>query len=124
MKEKVTIDPELNRHFRKIIERRMEFLLRVMYLEPDAVMNIASGEAFICSTCDMENPRCKIEPGYRCEMAIKEETEMKELELAMSRIKSGLFGICEGCGKFIGIKQLEKSPTRTYCDECIVNYEI
>jgi len=120
-KKRAVTDTNLNKHFKKIIEKRMQFLLRIMYLEPDEIMSIASGEEFICSTCDAEHPRCKIEPGFRCEMAIKQETEMKELELAMERIKSGLFGVCEGCGNFIGIKQLEKCPTRTYCDECTVN---
>lgn len=120
-KKKATFDNNLKDHFRKIIERRMQFLLRVMYLEPDEIMSIASGEEFICSTCEVENPRCKVEPDYRCEMAIKHETELKELELAMGRIKAGLFGICEGCGKFIGVKELERCPTRTYCEECTVD---
>ena len=93
-------------------------MLQMMYLHPDELVDLESGEKYVCSVCDLEYKRCEVEPDYRCEIARKRETEFKELELALNRLKMGSFGYCENCSTFIGINDLEKVPTRTFCDVC------
>lgn len=93
-------------------------LLQMMYLHPEELVDLESGEKYICSICDMEYKRCLEEPDYRCEVALKRETEFKELELALNRLRINSFGFCANCSNFIGVEILEKNPTRTVCDEC------
>ncbi len=93
-------------------------MLQMMYLHPDELVDLESGEKYVCSVCDLEYKRCEAEPDYRCEIARKRETEFKELELALKRLKDGTFGYCENCSMFIGAEELEKVPTRTFCNAC------
>lgn len=113
-----THEGDMTRHFDTLIKRRISFVLQMMYQSPDELVDLESGEKYICSVCDLAYKRCEAEPEYRCEIARKRETEFKELELALERLKSGTYGYCEKCSAFIGVKELETSLTRTYCDGC------
>lgn len=118
MKRRMAVDTKMAEHFSSLITRRINIVLEMMYERPNELVDLESGEKYICSVCDMEHKRCESEPDYRCEIARKRETEFKELELALARLKEGTYGYCESCLEFIGKKELEKSLTRTYCDEC------
>ncbi len=111
-------DKDMTAHFTRLITNRISVVLQMMYMNPDELVDLESGEEFICTLCDLEHKRCEAEPDYRCEMARKMETEFKELELALNRVKEGTYGYCEQCSNFIGKKELEKSLTRTFCDSC------
>jgi hypothetical protein len=108
----------LKNHFETLLRRRISLVLQMMYMRPDELVDIESGEKYICSVCDLEEKRCEVDPEYRCEIARKLETEFKELELALKRLKNGSYGICERCSEFIGRTELEKNLTRTVCDSC------
>ncbi|MCL5267721.1 MAG: hypothetical protein M1469_06430 [Bacteroidetes bacterium] len=118
MKKPRLIDAKMQRRFELIIRKKIGVMLQIMYLHPDELVDLESGEKYICSVCDLEHKRCDVEPDYRCEIARKRETEFKELELALDRLRKGTFGYCENCSKFIGKKELEKIPTRTFCSAC------
>jgi hypothetical protein len=118
MKRKKEIDESMTEHFTSMVRKRINIVLQMMYEHPNELVDLESGEAYICSVCDLEYKRCEAEPEYRCEIARKRETEFKELELAMARLKHGTYGYCERCTKFIGKRELEKTLTRTYCDDC------
>ncbi len=118
MKRREAIDDQLKTHFEFLIRNKISIMLQMMYLHPDELVDLESGEKYVCSVCDLEYKRCEAEPDYRCEIARKRETEFKELELALKRLKSGTFGYCENCSTFIGAKELEKVPTRTFCNTC------
>ncbi len=118
MKRKAEINSQLKARLESVLQRKLNSLLEVMHDRPDEVVDLESGERYICSTCDLKFKRCEAEPDYRCEMARKHETELKELELALGRLRNDTFGFCESCSNFIGLEQLEKTPTRTYCDAC------
>lgn len=113
-----TVDREMTEHFGGLIRNRISIVLQMMYMKPDQLVDLESGEEYICSVCDLEHKRCEVDPAYRCELARKMETEFKELELALQRLKSGTYGYCEHCSAFIGRKELEKTLTRTFCDAC------
>jgi len=87
-------------------------------MRPDELVDLESGEKYICSVCDFDYKRCIDEPDYRCEVARKLETEFKELELALKRLRNDNYGFCERCYKFIGRQELEKTLTQTFCNSC------
>ncbi len=112
------ISAKMKKHFASLITEKISVLLQMMYLHPQELVDLESGEKYICSVCDMDYKRCQAEPDYRCEIARKRETEFKELELALGRLKKDSFGFCASCSNFIGVEILEKNPTQTFCDEC------
>ncbi|HEY9166240.1 MAG TPA: hypothetical protein VIS48_08780 [Candidatus Kryptonia bacterium] len=118
MKQTSAISDKLRLHFESALKKRISRVLELMYANPSELVDLESGEKYICSVCDMENKRCEREPDYRCEIARKCETEFKELELAVDRLHSGSFGFCMRCSAFIGIEELEKEPTRVFCESC------
>jgi RNA polymerase-binding transcription factor DksA len=117
------LNDKLRKHFISLITQRISIVLQMMYQRPDEISDIESGEKYICSVCGLEHKRCEQDPSYRCEIARKAETEFKELELALNRLKNNTFGFCERCSNFIGIDELEKNPTRTFCEECARGFE-
>lgn len=44
--------------------------------------------------------------------------DLKEIEAALKKIKSGTYGICERCKKPIEPKRLEVKPEAVYCVKC------
>ena len=44
--------------------------------------------------------------------------DLKEIESALAKIKSGTYGICERCKKPIDAKRLEVKPEAVYCLKC------
>ena len=43
---------------------------------------------------------------------------LEEIELALGRIASGTFGLCESCGQPIPAKRLERLPDASLCVAC------
>ncbi|KKO18785.1 MAG: TraR/DksA C4-type zinc finger protein [Candidatus Brocadia sp.] len=54
------------------------------------------------------------------EFAVAEEgaRELKQIEDALSRIKTGQYGVCEQCGKVIKKARLKAIPFATLCVSC------
>lgn len=44
--------------------------------------------------------------------------ELADVDLALSRIREGLYGVCLNCGRPIGAARLEFRPESVYCVEC------
>ena len=49
--------------------------------------------------------------------------EIAEIELALTKMRSGHYGICELCGKSIPIKRLKVLPATRLCLNCAQKYE-
>ena len=49
--------------------------------------------------------------------------EIAEIELALTKMSSDRYGICELCGKSIPIKRLKALPATRLCRNCAQNYE-
>lgn len=45
-----------------------------------------------------------------------------QVEEALGRIRSGTYGICEGCGKPIPVARLDAVPHTKLCVECAANH--
>jgi len=48
----------------------------------------------------------------------KLKSDLKEIELALAKIKDGTYGLCERCGKKIEAGRLAVKPQATYCLKC------
>jgi len=48
------------------------------------------------------------------------ELRLKNIDLALEKIKKGEYGICEKCGKEIPIARLKVSPEARFCLKCSV----
>jgi RNA polymerase-binding transcription factor DksA len=46
------------------------------------------------------------------------EVKLKNINLALKRIKDGNYGICEKCGGEIEIERLEAIPEARFCKKC------
>ena len=52
------------------------------------------------------------------QLAEVESRELANIEVALERIRSGTFGICESCGNKIPMARLNALPYATSCIEC------
>jgi RNA polymerase-binding transcription factor DksA len=46
------------------------------------------------------------------------EVKLRDINLALEKIKKGNYGICENCGKEIEIERLEAIPEARFCKKC------
>jgi len=53
----------------------------------------------------------------------KQLQELKEIDLALVKIKNKTYGTCEMCDDKIGIQRLRVKPHARFCIECRENYE-
>lgn len=51
------------------------------------------------------------------------EEVLKDVDLALSKMKKGKYGICENCKNNIELKRLEMYPFARYCMECMSKFE-
>ena len=48
----------------------------------------------------------------------REKLEIEAIDLALTRIETGSYGRCQGCGKDIPVTRLQAMPTATTCLAC------
>ena len=53
----------------------------------------------------------------------REKNLLKKIELALNKIDSGEYGVCEGCGEDIAIPRLEARPVAQFCIDCKTEQE-
>jgi RNA polymerase-binding protein DksA len=58
------------------------------------------------------------EKEFACDLIASEQTELREIEAALGRLVDGSFGVCEVCGKKIGIQRLTALAYARHCIEC------
>ena len=54
----------------------------------------------------------------------RNELELKRIDSALERIKTGDYGYCLRCDEEISEKRLEVNPTATLCIECASQKEV
>jgi DnaK suppressor protein len=54
----------------------------------------------------------------------REKEELEAIDMALRRIHSGNYGICESCGEFISFKRLKAIPSTELCIDCASEREI
>ncbi|MCA1765733.1 MAG: TraR/DksA C4-type zinc finger protein [Desulfobulbaceae bacterium] len=56
------------------------------------------------------------------QLDLQEQREIEEIDLALSRMDTGIYGICEGCRKNIPPERLQALPATPYCVKCSDKY--
>ncbi|PIE60685.1 MAG: RNA polymerase-binding protein DksA [Desulfobulbus propionicus] len=71
------------------------------------------------------NDRATVESDRNFELRIRsrERKLMDKVDEALARIDDGTYGICEQCGKEIGLKRLQARPVATQCIACKTRQE-
>ena len=61
---------------------------------------------------------------YAKELSIEQNTLdlMRKVDHALTRVKTGDYGICENCGAAIPIERLDVLPYSTLCVECAAKF--
>jgi DnaK suppressor protein len=54
----------------------------------------------------------------------REKDELEAIDMALRRLESGNYGICESCGEFISFKRLKAIPWTDFCIECATEREL
>ncbi len=65
----------------------------------------------------------EVDRNFMLRLRGREQRLLKKIDLAIEKIDSGTYGICEVCGCEIGIKRLEARPVTTMCIECKTDQE-
>ena len=53
----------------------------------------------------------------------RETNELKRIDLALTKLDSGIYGLCSDCGEEIDLVRLEVNPTALRCVRCQTLYE-
>ncbi len=90
----------------ELISKAREMLSSEMGINPDDLpdeMDLASAE---------------YEHAMNFRLRGREKTLIKKIDLAISRIETGEYGLCENCDDDISIRRLEARPVTTMCIRC------
>lgn len=106
-----TIDIE---YFKKLLEDRRKQIYKNM--------NNVHSELEALNGCEVndELDEASLKTGSFVEEVLrdKQNQELKEIEIALEKIKKGTYNICEMCGEPIGILRLKVKPQAKYCIQC------
>ena len=101
----------------ELFKRRQEILQQVAHLESERE--------------ELEQPSVEpIESAQKENLALlirklddRGKEEIAEIELALTKMSSDRYGVCELCGKSIPIKRLKVLPATRLCHNCAQKYE-
>jgi len=107
-KEKITIEEDLKK-FAKKDEK----------LKGDWDTRFPKGDGSEVGSAALEKAADEVEE-YEVRLPVEYslETRLRDINLALDKIKKGKYGICEKCGKEIGEKRLKISPEARFCLKC------
>ena len=104
---------------RKILEEQRATLIR----EAMAAINSTMNPELETYSDPGDQASAESDRNFFIRLKEREQKLIKKMELALEQIKNGTFGICEVCGKEIGIKRLKARPVATLCIECKTDAE-
>ena len=113
------MNPRQLAHFRSILDALKTELSK----DIDRTVHTMQDEATIFAD---PNDRASQESDMALELRNRDRERklIKKIEETISRIDSGEYGYCEGCGVEIGLRRLEARPTATLCIDCKTLEEI
>ena len=112
------LDPIISRIRDQLIEQRNE-LMKMIQSSQEVERNV--GDITFSNEIDLASSLEGREMAFQ--LSSRERNELKMIEEALIRIKSGTYGICEGCSRPIGVKRLQIMPLTALCIECQENLE-
>jgi len=102
----------------KLLERK-EHLLSEVSFSQDIIYDLLSGE----TNDELDYAEVSSDSFNMNTLRNKQLEELKEIELALSKIKNNQYGICDMCDEEIGIKRLKAKPHSRFCIHCRPIYE-
>jgi DnaK suppressor protein len=113
------MNPRQLAHFRSILDALKTELSK----DIDRTVHTMQDEATIFAD---PNDRASQESDMALELRNRDRERklIKKIDETISRIDSGEYGYCDGCGVEIGLRRLEARPTATLCIDCKTLEEI
>jgi DnaK suppressor protein len=100
-------------YFRDLLDRWLQELLSQA---DNTVMGLIDGEARLADPLDraaLDN-----ECSYTLRIRDRESILIRKIKASLDDIEDGLYGICEDCGRDIGIERLNARPVARRCIRC------
>lgn len=109
---------ELER-FKKILNEQKEQILKNLDETAKEFKDLNSSEV------NDEGDQASVSADAMIDSAIslQQSTELSEIKAALSRIKSGSFGICDMCTENIDMERIKVKPHAKFCIDCREIYE-
>ena len=98
---------------KELLKRRRELLGQALDPRDD---DLRSEREDLLDSGDVASQ--EVTQSFKIRLREREEKLLKKIELALSRVDEGTFGICEDCGESIEIKRLVARPVTTLCIDC------
>jgi len=101
-------------YFKKILEDR-----KVQILKNINGVNDELGQLASCELND-EGDRVSVSNSSRVDDIIlrQQQQELRDINVALNKVKLGEYGTCEMCGVQIGSERLKVKPHAIYCIDC------
>lgn len=103
---------------KKLIKQRQDLLTEAEHTLTSKIS--AEKESFPDPT---DQAVAELDNNFVLRLRGREQKLLKKIDEAISRIDSGLYGVCESCGGQISMKRLEARPVTTLCIECKTRQE-
>lgn len=107
------MDEEKLKDFRKILEERLETLLKEA---GKTVAGMTAGRGSFPDPTDQAT--LESDRSFLLRMRDRERKLILKIEDAINKIEEGTYGVCEGCGEEISEKRLLARPVTGYCIDC------
>jgi RNA polymerase-binding transcription factor DksA len=99
-------------------EARLRSLLAVLTGDIDKLEQEALGERAVPQESSAEGGADSYSQEFSLELMERDESTVREVLLALERIKAGSYGLCETCGNAILKERLRLVPHARNCIEC------
>jgi DnaK suppressor protein len=99
-------------------EARLRGLLAVLTGDIDKLEQEALGETAVPQDASTEGGTDSYFQEFSLQLLERDESTVREVLLALERIKSGTFGMCEACSSPILKERLKLVPHARNCIEC------
>ena len=103
---------------KKLIKQRQELLTEAEHTLTSKISS--EKESFPDPT---DQAVAELDNNFVLRLRGREQKLLKKIDDAISRIDSGVYGVCESCGEQISLKRLEARPVTTLCIECKTRQE-
>jgi DnaK suppressor protein len=98
---------------KELLKRKRELLGQALDPRDD---DLRSERENLLDTGDVASQ--EVTQSFKIRLREREEKLLKKIDLALSRVDDGTFGVCDDCGESIEIKRLVARPVTTLCIDC------
>ena len=99
--------------FRKLLEERKRDILSEAERAVDAMNGAEEMLADPTDRASVESDRI-----FLLRMKDRERKLLSKIDEAFARLHDGSYGLCEECGRAIGVERLKARPVTTLCIQC------